>query len=193
MPHRRRGTVAAAGRVRQRSGKLVVVGGCGDGEAGPRGGGSQASRLIWIALPTCQLCSTAHARHDPVRILQGNLLFDTPDLARAARRTMGGARFAVTSGLASFRVASDDDEVLREVEATLLTRSASCIWLARDARKHRLLIRFRAVGFQDGAVVTRHGVLGQAKQFGSNAIDILEATKAITHRATTPGAGIAVR
>lgn len=84
-------------------------------------------------------------------------------------------------------------EALREADAKFLTRSASCIWLARDARKHRLLVRFRAVGFQNGAVVTRHGVLGQAKQFGSNALDILEATKNIVQRATMVGAGIAVR
>jgi len=52
-------------------------------------------------------------------------------------------------------------ETLRRSDANFLLDTAQTIWLARDARKQRLLIRFRAVGFKGGEIVSRVGVLGQ--------------------------------
>jgi len=50
---------------------------------------------------------------------------------------------------------------LRRSAANFLLDTAQTIWLARDVRKQRLLIRFRAVGFKGGEIVSRVGVLGQ--------------------------------
>jgi len=52
-------------------------------------------------------------------------------------------------------------EALREADAIFLLQRAQTVWLARDARRQGLLIRFRAVGFKNGEVVSRVGVLGQ--------------------------------
>jgi hypothetical protein len=76
-------------------------------------------------------------------------------------------------------------EALRETDARFLLQS-QVIWLARDARQGRLLIRFKAAHFVKGEIVIRQGVLGQAKNGGTSAQDILEATKGIIIRACTP-------
>ena len=76
-------------------------------------------------------------------------------------------------------------EALREADAHFLLHS-DVIWLARDARQSRLLIRFKCAAFQKGEIVVKHGVLGQAKNGGSSAQQILEATKSIVIRACTP-------
>ena len=78
-------------------------------------------------------------------------------------------------------------EVLREADAAFLLHTAQTIWLARDARKQRLLIRFRAVGFKNGELVSRVGVLGQAKEYGTDAAGIVDATLDIVKAAVTKG------
>jgi len=72
-------------------------------------------------------------------------------------------------------------------DANFLLDTAQTIWLARDARKQRLLIRFRAVGFKGGEIVSRVGVLGQYKDFSTDATGIAEATTAIVKASVTDG------
>ena len=78
-------------------------------------------------------------------------------------------------------------ETLRRSDANFLLDTAQTIWLARDARKQRLLIRFRAVGFKGGEIVSRVGVLGQYKDFSTDATGIAEATTAIVKASVTDG------
>ena len=80
-------------------------------------------------------------------------------------------------------------ETLREADAKFLLKDASTIWLARDGRRQRLLIRFRAVGFVKGEIVSRVGVLGHWKEHDTAATGILDATKAIVRAAVTVGEG----
>jgi hypothetical protein len=75
-------------------------------------------------------------------------------------------------------------EALREADAAFLDAS-DVVWLARDARQSRLLIRFKAARFCKGEIVVRQGVLGQAKNGGTTAAEILAATKAVITRACT--------
>jgi hypothetical protein len=78
-------------------------------------------------------------------------------------------------------------ETLRRADADFLLHTAQTIWLARDARKQRLLIRFRAVGFKGGEIVSRVGVLGQYKDFNTDATGIADATTAIVKASVTDG------
>ena len=80
-------------------------------------------------------------------------------------------------------------ETLREADANFLLKKASTVWLARDGRKQRLLIRFRAVGFVSGELVSRVGVLGHWKEHETAATGILDATKAIVRAAVAVGEG----
>lgn len=75
-------------------------------------------------------------------------------------------------------------EALRESDSRFL-QQADVIWLARDARQGRLLVRFKAAHFAKGAIHVKHGILGQAKNFGTSAQEILDATKNIIIRACT--------
>ena len=78
-------------------------------------------------------------------------------------------------------------EALREADAKFLLQTAQTMWLARDARRQRLLIRFRAVGFKNGEIVSRVGVLGQYKEFVTDAAGIAAATEAIVQTAVAIG------
>lgn len=78
-------------------------------------------------------------------------------------------------------------EALREADAKFLVHKAHTVWLARDARRQRLLVRFRAVGFHGGELVSRVGVLGHWKDFDPAATGIVEATKAIVMAAVATG------
>ena len=81
-------------------------------------------------------------------------------------------------------------ETLREADADFLLHTAHTIWLARDGRRQRLLIRFRAVGFKGGQLVSRVGVLGHHKQHGTDAVGIVDATKSIVEAALQKGRGL---
>ena len=81
-------------------------------------------------------------------------------------------------------------ETLREADAHFLLHTAHTIWLARDGRRQRLLIRFRAVGFKGGQLVSRVGVLGHRKQHGTDAAGIVDATKSIVQAALQKGRGL---
>ena len=78
-------------------------------------------------------------------------------------------------------------ESLRETDAEFLLNTAQTVWLARDARKQRLLVRFRAVGFKNGELVSRVGVLGQQKDCAMDAAGIAAATIAIVQAAVAKG------
>lgn len=78
-------------------------------------------------------------------------------------------------------------ETLRKSDAEFLLNTAQTIWLARDARKQRLLLRFRAVGFKNGELVSRVGVLGQFKDYETDAAGIADATEAIVQAAMANG------
>ena len=78
-------------------------------------------------------------------------------------------------------------EASREKDFDFL-KSAHVIWLGRDERHGRLLVRFRAVGLRNGAIDILTGVLGQAKEFGTGAVALNEATKAIMRRVVAKGA-----
>jgi len=80
-------------------------------------------------------------------------------------------------------------ESLRKSDADFLVNTAQTIWLARDARRQRLLIRFRAVGFQKGEIVSRIGVLGQLKDHATDAKGIMDATIEIVRAAVSEGHG----
>ena len=59
---------------------------------------------------------------------------------------------------------------------------AAAVFLFRDERNSRLLIRFRAV---DEQLLTTSGVLGQERDFGTGAHNLLRATRNIMVRACT--------
>ena len=59
---------------------------------------------------------------------------------------------------------------------------AAAVFLFRDERHSRLLIRFRAVGER---LLTTSGVLGQERDFGTGAHNLLRATRNIMVRACT--------
>jgi len=80
-------------------------------------------------------------------------------------------------------------EALREQDWAFIKKS-ELIWLGRDERHGRLLIRYRAVRWHRGQLQLRTGVLGQAKNFGTGAINLNLATKAVAKRLVTVKAGI---
>ena len=76
---------------------------------------------------------------------------------------------------------------MREAVANFLLKKASTV--ARDGRRQRLLIRFRTVGFVNGELVSRVGVLGLWKDHDTAATDILDAARAIVRAAVAVGEG----
>ena len=71
----------------------------------------------------------------------------------------------------------------READVNFLLQEASTVWLARDGRRQRLRIRFRAVDFVAGEIVSRVGVLGHWKDRDTAAPGILDAAKTIVRAA----------
>ena len=74
-------------------------------------------------------------------------------------------------------------EVLKQRKAKFLRSDATVVSIFRDERAQRLLIRFHAV---DGKFNIMKGVLGQAKEFGTGAENIVKATKSIAANALQP-------
>ena len=72
-------------------------------------------------------------------------------------------------------------EAIREKDFSFLNK-AHVVWLGRDQRHGRLLVRFRAVGLRNGEIDVMTGVLGQAKDFGTGALALNDATKNVARR-----------
>lgn len=77
-------------------------------------------------------------------------------------------------------------EALRESQCAFLL-TAHVVWLARDERAGRLLVRYRAARLANGLLEVRHGVIGQTKGFGTGAENIKKATRAVIERFVTEG------
>ena len=77
------------------------------------------------------------------------------------------------------------NEALREKDLKFLL-GAECIWVARDERKGRLLVRYRAVKLEKGKLAFKAGVLGHIKDFGTGAVNINKAMKQIVERVAQP-------
>lgn len=66
-------------------------------------------------------------------------------------------------------------------------KKAQVVWLARDERHGRLLIRFKASMFANGRITACDGVLGQIKNFGTGAEKLADATRQVFRRFVSDG------
>jgi hypothetical protein len=80
-------------------------------------------------------------------------------------------------------------EAIRSADEAFL-KDAIVLWLGRDERHGRLLVRFRAGRMCLGKLELRCGILGQLKKFGTGADNIAKATYTIAKRAVAPGEGL---